>query len=134
MPTIAHIPIVVTPELAERFERRVDRSGGPTACHPWTGKRHTMGYGRLDKNGRHVRASRLAWAIAHSDPGELNVLHRCDNPPCCNAQHLFLGDQADNVADAIAKGRRRSDAAYLNLKRRVDLHCAEADRFFKGAA
>lgn len=35
----------------------------------------------------------------------MKVLHRCDNPPCCNPDHLFLGDDALNVADKIAKDR-----------------------------
>jgi hypothetical protein len=51
-------------------------------------------------------AHRLAYALTF--PGwdsKQKVLHRCDNPPCVNPAHLFIGSQADNVADMIAKGR-----------------------------
>lgn len=54
-------------------------------------------------------AHRLAWWIStgkQPDPDRL-VLHHCDNPPCCNPAHLFLGTQADNMRDMIEKGRGR---------------------------
>lgn len=93
------------------FWRNVDRSGGDAACWPWIGRRFKHGYGVVpaaDRSGLHTtRAPRVAWFLATGDdPGSLCVCHRCDNPPCCNPAHLFLGAQRDNVADMIKKGRR----------------------------
>lgn len=62
--------------------------------------------GKLTNNLAH----RVAFALASGSPvpNDLCVLHRCDNPPCCNPKHLFLGDRNDNYIDMVAKGRRRS--------------------------
>lgn len=50
---------------------------------------------------------RLAYEMCIAPiPRGLHVLHRCDNPPCCNPDHLFLGTIADNNADKVAKGRQ----------------------------
>lgn len=95
--------------LSDRFWSKVDRSGGPDACWPWTGTRGVRGYGQIThgKNGRY-RAHRLAWELHNgSPPGELLVCHSCDNPPCCNPAHLFLGTPAANMEDKMAKGRHR---------------------------
>lgn len=94
--------------VEERFWEKVDSSGGPDACWPWTAGRKADGYGqfKLEAGSSPQRASRVAWLLARGDPREMFVLHRCDNPPCCNPGHLFLGDAAANVADMIAKGRR----------------------------
>lgn len=88
------------------FWRRVDRSGGPDACWPWMRVPSTGGYGLAKYKGRRRIASRVAWELTNGPiPGGMQVLHHCDNPPCCNPAHLFLGTVADNVADMIAKGR-----------------------------
>jgi hypothetical protein len=83
--------------------RRVDNSGGPAACWPWTGSCTRHGYGKLSAT---EVAHRVAWELTNGPiPSGLCVLHRCDNPPCCNPAHLFLGTRSDNVADMVAKGR-----------------------------
>ncbi len=80
----------------------------PDECWVWKGGTRGYGYGYCYPSGEgQVVASRLAFELFYGiDPGALFVLHHCDNPPCCNPFHLFLGTQADNMADMDRKGRR----------------------------
>ncbi len=103
---------------AERFWAKVDRSGGPEACWPWTGALNPDGYGNVGSVSRYWKAHRRAWTLANGPiPAGKHVLHSCDNPPCCNPDHLWLGTHADNMADMVAKGRdgrrRLTEAAVL---------------------
>lgn len=81
--------------------------GAADECWKWTRARHPKGYGQVWLAGKMRRAHRVAWELSNGPiPEGLHVLHRCDNPPCCNPAHLFLGTNADNVQDRDAKGRR----------------------------
>ena len=77
----------------------------PSGCIEFHG--HTNhGYGVLKINKKNVRAHRFAWELENGPiPDGMIICHHCDNPPCCNVKHLFLGTDADNVADKIAKER-----------------------------
>ncbi len=94
-----------------RFLEKVGPEGD-NGCRLWTGMVNPRGYGLIYTSGsgrrKRLFAHRVSWELANGEiPGDLCVLHRCDNPPCVNPAHLFLGTQADNMRDMDEKGRRR---------------------------
>lgn len=88
-----------------------------SACIEWTGNRHTRGYGIAAVGKQRVLAHRLAMEMTYGPVTDGYVVcHRCDNPPCVNVEHLFLGTQADNLADMRAKGRGSKPPLHLGAR------------------
>lgn len=107
----------------ERFWEKVKR-GGKGECWEWQAARNAKGYGRLTSGrGVNLKAHRVAYALSNGGfvADDTKVLHECDNPPCCNPNHLFVGSAKDNTADMIRKGResappRSFGASHHNAK------------------
>jgi len=76
-------------------------------CLVWIGTTNSKGYGVAYQGPKRVKAHRAAWeAVNGPIPEGMLVCHRCDNPPCMNVAHLFLGTNDVNVADKVAKARQ----------------------------
>jgi len=89
-----------------RFWSKVDISGD---CWTWCAGKYSSGYGMFNFNGKDIGAHRAAWIFTHGEIADgLFVLHKCDNPPCVNPEHLFLGTHQDNMTDKARKGRVKS--------------------------
>lgn len=98
----------ITDRLKERFWSKVDTSGNhPRGCWEWQGNRDKWGRGRfyLGKE-KYLRTHQVAFLLANGRLADKCVCHTCDNPPCCNPEHLWDGTHVDNMADMIQKNRK----------------------------
>jgi HNH endonuclease len=98
-----------------------------TGCWIWQGPRGSFGYGMLAVKPRDQpripNAHRAIWVALHGPLERKDfVCHKCDNPPCCNPDHLFIGSLAENNRDMAAKGR-------YNHQQRT--HCIHDHEFTK---
>jgi hypothetical protein len=103
-------PFLTDAEKVGSRRYKVTASG----CWEWKLFRNALGYGvvgvgsRTNGTKKLMSAHRLSWTVYKGPiPLGLCVLHRCDNPPCINPEHLFLGTNEDNMKDMAAKGRTR---------------------------
>jgi hypothetical protein len=108
----------LTPEMVSsekfraRFWEKVDKDG-PGGCWLWTRGKDSWGYGNIalertviGEEGAPTKAHRASWVMANDEAlSDFCVLHHCDVPSCVNPDHLWLGTDADNMADRDQKGR-----------------------------
>lgn len=104
--------------LEVRFWRQVAKAG-PDDCWLWTGGGGNGRYGSIQIGGKgtkHRLVHRLSWELANgaAPPTDMVVMHACDTSLCVNPAHLVLGTYAENTADMIAKGRKRTVAKVGN--------------------
>jgi hypothetical protein len=115
--------------VEERFWPKVDRSAGPDGCWIWTASKNLKGYGQISSHVRNkpFLAHRVSYEIANGAiPSGMYVCHSCDNPPCVNPSHLWLGTLQDNIADATRKGRIKGTPRYGEANPTAKLSDAQA--------
>lgn len=101
-------------EFAARFWAKVKLT---SSCWQWNGARFKHGYGQVRIGKKLILAHRIAWTLTHRNgPGNLDVLHRCDNILCVRPDHLFLGTHADNMRDMAIKGRSSRGEQHSSAK------------------
>lgn len=96
-------------EKMARFWTYIAR-GGQDECWPWQRCVGDRGYGFFNFDGETKLTHRLAYELTHGEGAAAGkvVRHTCDNPPCCNPNHLVLGTHKDNMHDKIKRGRARN--------------------------
>lgn len=91
------------------FYRHVERLPDLPGCWLWSGLCDDYGYGIVTTGGVHVRAHVISHGLFIGPvPDGLQVLHKCDTPPCARPDHLYAGTQGQNMRDAVARGRHVS--------------------------
>ena len=125
--------------IAERFWPKVDKRG-VDECWKWLASTQKFGYGTFNLRGKIQLAHRISWML-HNGPIPKGkgyhgtcVLHHCDNPPCVNPKHLFLGTNNDNMADKVKKGRIANNIGEQNCNAKLTWEqvCEIRVRYAKG--
>lgn len=98
----------------EKFWSKVDIKG-EDECWEWLSNKFPKGYGSFRVGDCNKVAHRYSWELYNKvSPGELHVLHKCDNRGCVNPNHLFLGTNQENVDDKMRKGRYKLPSSFTD--------------------
>jgi len=117
-------------DFIEGFWSKVDIRG-EDECWEWKAGRNRGGYGIFQSQGMPKLAHRAAYKLTTGDdPRDMLVCHKCDNPPCCNPNHLFKGTNTENIRDSVTKGRLHNSVPYgwPEIKEIRDLYATEEFR------
>lgn len=113
--------------IIDRFEEKYVKA--ESGCYLWIAAKNNAGYGHFGMDGEIRDAHRVSYELYIGQiPAGKFVLHRCDKPSCVNPKHLFLGTQADNLADMDAKGRRNTPHGETHCCAKLTLKQVEAIR------
>lgn len=119
------------PSVHDRFMSFVEKTDG---CWEWRGARHPAGYGVFSINNKAHIATRVAHSLFKGDiPKGMFVCHSCDNPPCVNPDHLWLGDAQDNMSDMVRKGRYKPRSLPCGEKHHAAKITAEDAAYIKSS-
>ena len=94
--------------IQRRLWDKVNKKGDEE-CWEFEGAINSSGYGSISLHGSVRHAHRIAYCLSEDCLDEIDdievVRHTCDNPPCCNPNHLLSGDKKDNSIDAVKRKR-----------------------------
>jgi hypothetical protein len=93
---------------------------GEDDCWEWQGGKDKDGYGTVKRDGKSLRSNRVAYELVFGEP-QHNVLHSCDNPACCNPNHLWDGTHKENMEDMVSKNRKPKTIKKMTMKRAMQL-------------
>jgi hypothetical protein len=101
-----HLPIQLSQLDIQKYWSKIQKQ--EQGCWIWNGALSDKGRAHMRIGDKIYYASRIAYFLHHNvDPGSRFVLHDCDNGACVNPNHLFLGNDEDNMKDMVSKGRDR---------------------------
>lgn len=120
--TIAQLLASADQSWRSKLDGRTMRGDGPDACHEWTGPINSAGYGVVHIGLHTILVHRLVHAMKTGDARAEVVMHKCDNPRCCNPDHLRSGTYQENMEDMRAKSRGPDPASLGNHLRNRKTH------------
>jgi len=100
---LTFMQLTTRPDVAARFWSNVDVRQGDL-CWEWQGSIRPTGYGQFRHRGSMRLTHQVAYSIFYHEPGDMHVLHKCDNRSCVNPHHLYLGTNQDNIDDKVERG------------------------------